>query len=313
MTNPFQTEGTWLRCALHAHTTRSDGELQPEALVDHYERAEWGALAVTDHWTITEPPARDGMVLVPGIELTCRTPSGVWVDVLVYGLDRELDVDPDDERTYPDLPDAMTFVAEHGGVAYIAHPYWTGVPMDLVVGLPAVVGIEVYNAGCQIENGRGLSTVHWDLLLDAGHPCFAVACDDTHYAGFDSGYAWTMAHAAEATPEGVVAALREGACYASTGPRFDAVEPVPRRPARALQPLPFGDAAHGAGGRWPGDGRPAGLPPPREDRRPRPVRPDHRRRVRAAPAPPPPASSWRTATAGRPGRTRCLSRSASRR
>src|SRR2546430_2391017 len=95
MTNPFQTEGTWLRCALHAHTTRSDGELQPEALVDHYERAEWTALAVTDHWTITRPPARDGIVLVPGIELTCRTESGTWVDVLVYGLDRELDVRPD--------------------------------------------------------------------------------------------------------------------------------------------------------------------------------------------------------------------------
>ena len=57
MINPFQTEGTWLRCALHAHTTRSDGELQPEALVDHYERAEWDALAVTDHWTITRPPS----------------------------------------------------------------------------------------------------------------------------------------------------------------------------------------------------------------------------------------------------------------
>src|SRR5437879_1246287 len=106
MTNPFQTEGTWLRCALHAHTTRS------------------------------------------------------------------------------------------------------------VAGLPAVVGIEVYNAGCEIECGRGLSTVHWDMLLDAGHSCFAVACDDTHYAGFDSGHAWTMVRATEPTPEGVVAALREGASYA---------------------------------------------------------------------------------------------------
>jgi hypothetical protein len=61
---------------------------------------------------------------------TCRTPGGVWVDVLVCGLDRELDIDPDDDDSYPDLPDAMHFVAEHGGVAYIAHPYWTGVPMD---------------------------------------------------------------------------------------------------------------------------------------------------------------------------------------
>ena len=123
MTNPFQTEGTWLRCALHAHTTRSDGELQPEALVDHYERAEWTGLAVTDHWTITRPPARDGIVLVPGIELTCRTEPGIWVDVLVYGLDRELDVEPENYDSYPDLPDAMAFVADHGGVAYIAHPY----------------------------------------------------------------------------------------------------------------------------------------------------------------------------------------------
>ena len=227
MTNPFQTDGTWLRCALHAHTTRSDGELQPEALVDHYERAEWTGLAVTDHWTITGPPARDGIVLVPGIELTCRTESGIWVDVLVYGLDRELDVEPDNYDSYPDLPGAMEFVAEHGGVAYIAHPCWTNVPMDIVPGLPAVVGIEIYTAGCEIECARGRSTVHWDMLLDAGHPCFGIACDDTHYAGFDSGHAWTMVRAAEPTAEGVVAALREGAAYASTGPRFDTIEAVP--------------------------------------------------------------------------------------
>ena len=135
--NPFLSEGTWLRCALHAHTTRSDGELQPESLVDHYARAEWNALAVTDHWTITEPPTRPDMVLLRGIELTCRTTSGGWVDVLVYGLEREPDVDPDDERTYPDLPDAMAFVAEHGGVAYVAHPYWSGAPMNEIDRAPA--------------------------------------------------------------------------------------------------------------------------------------------------------------------------------
>jgi hypothetical protein len=226
MTNPFQIDGTWLRCALHAHTTRSDGELAPQSLVEHYERAEWDALAVTDHWTITEPPPLEGIVLVRGIELTCRTAKGGWVDVLVYGLDRELDVDPDDEATYPDLPDAMTFVADHGGVAYLAHPYWSGAPMDEIAGLETIVGVEVMNAGCEIENGRGLSTVHWDMLLDAGRSCFAVACDDTHYPGFDNGYAWTMARAAEPTAAGIVEALRTGAAYASTGPRFDAVEHV---------------------------------------------------------------------------------------
>ena len=224
MTNPFEIDGTWLRCALHAHTTRSDGELAPLALVEHYVRAEWNALAVTDHWTITEPPPVDGMVLVPGIELTCRTRAGVWVDVLVYGLDREPEVDPDDDDTYPDLDEAMAFVAAHGGVAYAAHPYWTGAPMDEISAIDTIVGIEVFNAGCEIENGRGLSAVHWDMLLDAGRSCFAVACDDTHYPGFDNGYAWTMVRAGEPSTAGVLQALRTGAAYATTGPRLDAIE-----------------------------------------------------------------------------------------
>jgi hypothetical protein len=39
MTDPWAADGTWLRCALHAHTTRSDGELAPKHLARHYERA----------------------------------------------------------------------------------------------------------------------------------------------------------------------------------------------------------------------------------------------------------------------------------
>ena len=28
--SPFEAEGVWLRCALHAHTTNSDGEMSPD-------------------------------------------------------------------------------------------------------------------------------------------------------------------------------------------------------------------------------------------------------------------------------------------
>ena len=41
--------------------------------------------------------------------------------------------------------------------------------------LPAsVTGIEVFNAGCELEVGRGLSSVHWDELLEAGRLCPAL-------------------------------------------------------------------------------------------------------------------------------------------
>jgi len=39
MKDPWNGEGPWLRCALHAHTTNSDGEVAPRTLVKHYERA----------------------------------------------------------------------------------------------------------------------------------------------------------------------------------------------------------------------------------------------------------------------------------
>ena len=52
MNDPWSTDGTWLRCALHAHTNRSDGELTPRDLAGHYARAGYDVLAMTDHWRI---------------------------------------------------------------------------------------------------------------------------------------------------------------------------------------------------------------------------------------------------------------------
>ena len=50
---PFDDDGIWLRCALHAHTTNSDGEMAPDMLVRHYEWAGYDVLAITDHWVRT--------------------------------------------------------------------------------------------------------------------------------------------------------------------------------------------------------------------------------------------------------------------
>jgi hypothetical protein len=44
--SPFGAGGEWLRCALHAHTTNSDGELAPERLALHYERAGYDVLCI---------------------------------------------------------------------------------------------------------------------------------------------------------------------------------------------------------------------------------------------------------------------------
>jgi hypothetical protein len=214
---PWCTDGEWLRCALHAHTTESDGELAPDLLARHYARAGYDVLAVTDHWKRTEA-ASDGLLVVPSVELNCILPGARDGHVLGFGITCE----PDDLRRlageYADLARTADWIEEHGGVAYLAHPYWTGVTPGTLELPPNVAGIEVFNAGCELEIGRGLSVVHWDELAEARRLCPAIAADDSHHPGFDSDLAWTWMRAPEATAEAVLAALAAGTYYASAGP-----------------------------------------------------------------------------------------------
>jgi hypothetical protein len=215
--DPFTASGEWVRCALHAHTTESDGELSPALLAAHYRRAGFDVLAITDHWRIADADAPP-LIVVPSVELNCVLPGGRDGHVLALGVE----AGPDELRElaggYPGLDETGAWITSRGGVAYLAHPYWTGVSPGTLELPASVTGIEVYNAGCQLEVGRGLSTVHWDELLEAGRLCPAIATDDSHHPGFDSGFAWTWLRVAERSRNGVLSALREGSLYASAGP-----------------------------------------------------------------------------------------------
>lgn len=216
-TDPFTADGEWLRCALHAHTTNSDGELEPEALAAHYGRAGFDVLAITDHWKRSEAPSTDRLLVLPSVELNCILPGARDGHVLGYGIAASADLAALGAE-YADLERTAAFIQAHGGVAYLAHPYWTGV-IPGGFELPAnVAGIEVWNAGCELEVGRGLSSVHWDELLDAGRSCFGLVTDDSHHPGFDSGHGWTWLRVSERSAEAVLAALAAGCFYGSSGP-----------------------------------------------------------------------------------------------
>ena len=86
MQETFGGSGEWLRCALHAHTTRSDGELAPESLAAHYARAGYDVLAITDHWRLTDAESSELLVLASS-ELNCILPEGRDGHVLAYGIE----------------------------------------------------------------------------------------------------------------------------------------------------------------------------------------------------------------------------------
>jgi hypothetical protein len=213
--NPFDSGGSWLRCALHAHTTNSDGGLPPEKLAEHYARAGYDVLAITDHWRRTETPSSERLLVIPSAELNCLLPGERDGHVLAFGIDEE---PMEFAQTRPDLAAAAAWIGEHGGVAYLAHPYWTGAPVSGLELPNGVAGLEVYNAGCELEVARGLSSVHWDEVLEAGRLCFGIAADDSHHPGFDSDLAWVWVRALERSQRAVLDALATGCFYSSTGP-----------------------------------------------------------------------------------------------
>ncbi len=231
--NPFDVDGVWLKSAFHTHTARSDGELDPAAHVRHHEWMGFDVVAITDHWTLTHEPSTDHILVITGAELAADPYGEALADseILAIGIS-DIPEDPGGDRakwgpidaytykTFPDLSAAARCIADQGGVSFIAHPYWSGMPLETLMAVEGAHGIELFNSSAQRENARGDSSYVWDLCLDRGKRFWAFGTDDCHYPGFDIGDAWTMVRAAERTEAAVLEALRQGHTYASAGPQI---------------------------------------------------------------------------------------------
>ena len=230
--NVFERDGEWLRCALHAHSTVSDGDLPPKAVARQYATAGFDPLALTDLWRLATVDGVPVILTIPAAELTADLgPVGWTADVLVYGIS-DIPDDPGgdrrnwlvnteehwEQRTFPSVEACAAWAHEQGGVAYLAHPYWTGAGSDAFDEAPHLAGVEIFNGSAEYEGGRGDSSLLWDEALQRGLRLHAIATDDSHMPLFDIGLAWTWVKVAERTPEAVVRALRVGDSYASSGP-----------------------------------------------------------------------------------------------
>ena len=80
---------------LHAHTNVSDGQDSPEELIQYAKTVGLSVLAITDHdtvdsWQSLRDKEQAGtLTIVPGAEISCRTPDGMSVHMLGYLFDPE--------------------------------------------------------------------------------------------------------------------------------------------------------------------------------------------------------------------------------
>lgn len=208
--SPFELPGHWHKGNLHTHTTQSDGKRSPQEVCAWYQSHGYDFIAITDHWVHTK-----GSVTASGDWFTLAGSElhGPGYHMLALGL-REL---PD--AALGDDPGALAAeVLRLGGLPFFAHPYWTGQTSASLGATTDIVGIEVYNSVCDHLLGKGYSRVQWDEALTAGARLWGLSVDDCHgYVG-EEGFGFVMVRTQALEEAAILAALRDGAFYASTGP-----------------------------------------------------------------------------------------------
>jgi len=204
--NPFSAEGQWYRGNLHTHTTVSDGSLPVQETCALYRNKGYDFLAITDHDAFFPAETFDKNLLVlPGIEIKAGcTQHIVLLNPVQAGETRHL---PMNDLPRFLSPDTYTIAA---------HPYWSGLTSGDVATIPFFNAVEAFNGVCHRTRGKGFSSIHWDELLHTERFCHGVAVDDIHSVE-DCGKGWVMVKAVNLTTKEIIASLKKGLFYASTG------------------------------------------------------------------------------------------------
>ncbi len=232
-TNFFSTAGKFHRGNLHTHSTRSDGVLSPEEVCRRYQAEGYDFIALTDHFvglfdypiTYTSPFRNDRFTTIIGAELhTGAMENGYLWHILGIGL--PLDFTPPDAPNFRSVKDSESgaSIAQRarnaGAFVSIAHPHWSGLNEADARSITAAHAVEIYNYGCVVDNDRGEGFFILEHLLNGDRHLNMIATDDAHFNTPDHFGGWVMVKATENTPEALLAALKAGEFYSSTGPEI---------------------------------------------------------------------------------------------
>jgi hypothetical protein len=232
---PFDRPGRFHRGNLHTHSTLSDGALDPGEVCRRYREAGYDFLCLSDHFlgrfgfpiAGTERYRTPGFTTIPGAEVHSGALSNgeLW-HLLAVGLPADFappEVDGFEPAHAQETGPALARrCAEAGAFVAIAHPQWYGLTLPDARTIDAAHAVEIYNHGCQMETARGDGTAILDLLLAEGRRITGCAADDAHFrpGAPDHFGGWVMVKAEAAEPDALLAALKAGDYYSSTGPEL---------------------------------------------------------------------------------------------
>jgi hypothetical protein len=227
-------ETNWYKGNIHTHTTKSDGDEEPERVARWYRRHGYDFLVLSDHNHLTLLDYSDGKrrfkrpLMIPGEEVSASILGGL-VPIHINGIGISRVVEPiDADSVVATIQANVDAILEAGGIASINHPNFRwAFDHEAIKEIVGASLLEVFN-GHPLVNlhgapGKLTNEQIWDGVLTAGRPIFGVATDDSHnYHDFtpdlgNPGRGWVVVNASELSQGAIVEGLASGQFYASTG------------------------------------------------------------------------------------------------
>ncbi len=221
----------WYKGSLHTHAREGESDSSVEYVVKWYREHDYNFLVITDHSTVTIPPAYaiegdPSFLFIPGEEIMGYG-TGRLLEINAFNITE--DISPiHSETDLKALQRCLDTVREIGGVPMINHPnYQWRLGADIILNSKNCNLFELYN-GCPGTNNYGddnhPSTEQiWDFMLSAGKRIYATATDDAHvYQKFSAelsnpGRGWVVVKAKKLEVNEILQNLEAGLFYSSTG------------------------------------------------------------------------------------------------
>jgi len=220
----FNKKSNWYKGNLHTHTTLSDGLAEPDESIKAYKDNGYSFVAITDHRKIYKGKEEDDLLILNGIEFDINDYSSERKAWHIVGIDMDDEVSVEDILNPSDgfiTPQYyIDSINQNNGLAILAHPAWSLLSHDDIMGLEGHLGFEVWNTVSDTMTNRGDSTCYVDLIAKKGKYPLIFASDDTHFYNTDLFGGYIMVNSKSLKKDDILENIKKGNFYCSQGPEI---------------------------------------------------------------------------------------------
>ncbi len=218
---------------LHCHSTNSDGHFTVEFLKEYYRDNGYSIVAFSDHNVLIPHPElmSDDFIPLTATEIDVnKHGTECCYHLNFFSEDRNKTEFPPIDRVYSveGINKIIEIGNKNGFLCQYNHPRWSLQTAEEYRDLKGLWGFEVFNTGCELEMHDGWGDREYEVICrDGGELPATTATDDNHNwanditSPYDDSFGgWTTVFAPALTYDAVYNALKNGDCYATTGPEI---------------------------------------------------------------------------------------------